>query len=196
MRPSLWSRPPSVRTAPVLRRSSMGLRTLVRSHIWLAAGAALRSLWCWPRLASYAAPRSHPKMRLAAPVAKPSWPSAKLSLAPSAPRRPRASCHSRPSPPKPARRPRHPKVHDRVLLAADPPGLHRLRTHRRQGAARVRDASPCCAGSSAPVGKNTSGAVQPADTAQYPESNATSCAAMLRDCRAHGTGRIGATSPG
>ena len=86
MRPSLWSRPPSVRTAPVLRRSSMGLRTLVRSHIWLAAGAALRSSWCWPRLASYAAPRSHPKMRLASPVAKPSWPAAKLS---SAPRRPR-----------------------------------------------------------------------------------------------------------
>jgi hypothetical protein len=89
MRPSLWSRPPSVRTAPVLRRSSMGLRTLVRSHIWLAAGAALRSLWCWPRLASYAAPRSHPKMRLASPVAKPSWLAAKLSSAQSAPRRPR-----------------------------------------------------------------------------------------------------------
>ncbi len=147
-------------------------------------------------MASYAAPRSHPKMRLASPVAKPSWPSATLSSAQSAPRRPRASCHSRPSPPKPARRPRHPKVHDRVLLAADPPGLHRLRTHRRQGAARVREASPCRAGPPALVGKNTSGAVQPADTAQYPESSATSCAAMLRDCRAHGTGRMGATSPG
>ncbi len=64
------------------------------------------------------------------------------------------------------------------------------------GAARVRDASPCRAGSPALVGKNTSGAVPPASTAQYPESNAISCEAMLRDCRAHGTARMGPTSPG
>ena len=63
-------------------------------------------------------------------------------------------------------------------------------------AARVAEASPCRAGSSALVGKNTSGAVQPADTAPDPESNATSCAAMLRDCRVHGTGRMDATSSG
>ncbi len=60
----------------------------------------------------------------------------------------------------------------------------------------MREDSPCCAGSPALVGKNTSGAVQPADTAQYPESKATRCAAMLRDCRAHGTARMGATGPG
>jgi len=60
----------------------------------------------------------------------------------------------------------------------------------------LHEASPCRAGSRALVGKNASGAVQPADTAQYPESNATSCAAMLRDCRAHSSARMGATSPG
>jgi hypothetical protein len=78
----------------------------------------------------------------------------------------------------------------------DLPSLHRLRTHRRQGAASVRDASPCRAESPALVSKNTSGAVQPADGAQYPESKATGCAAMLRDCQAHSRARIGATSPG
>ena len=67
---------------------------------------------------------------------------------------------------------------------------------RRQGAARVREDSPCRAESRALVGKNTSGAVQPADGAQYPESNATSCAALLRDCRAHSSARMGATSGG
>ena len=59
----------------------------------------------------------------------------------------------------------------------------------------LHEASPCRAGSRALVGKNASGVVQPADTAQYPESNATSCAAMLRDCRAHSRARTGATSP-
>jgi hypothetical protein len=67
---------------------------------------------------------------------------------------------------------------------------------RRQGTARVREARPCRAGSRALVGKNTSGAVQPADGAQYPESNATSCAAMLRDCQAHSSARMSSTSPG
>ncbi len=80
--------------------------------------------------------------------------------------------------------------------AADPPGMHRLRAHRRQGAARGHEDSPCRAESRALVGKNASGAVQPADGAQYPESNATSCAAMLRDCRAHSSARIGVTSGG
>jgi hypothetical protein len=47
--------------------------------------------------------------------------------------------------------------------------------------------SPCRAGPSALVGKNTSGTVQLADSAQYPGSSATSCAARLRDCRAHST---------
>jgi hypothetical protein len=61
---------------------------------------------------------------------------------------------------------------------------------------RVREDGPCRAGSRALVGKNTSGAVQPADTAQHPESNATYCAVLLRDCRAHGRARMGATSPG
>ena len=74
--------------------------------------------------------------------------------------------------------------------------MHRLRTHRRQGAARAREDSPFRAGSPALVGKNASSAVQPADTAQYPESNATSCAVMLRECRAHGRARMGETSPG
>jgi hypothetical protein len=67
---------------------------------------------------------------------------------------------------------------------------------RRQGAARVREDSPCRAGSRALVGNNTFGAVQPAEIAQDPASNATSCAAMLRDCRAHSSARLGATSPG
>ncbi len=31
---------------------------------------------------------------------------------------------------------------------------------------------------------------------QYPESNAPSCAAMLRDCQAHSSARMGATSGG
>jgi hypothetical protein len=57
MRPSLSSLPPSVHTAPVLRCSSVGLRSLARTRILLAAGAALRSSWCWPRSASYATPR-------------------------------------------------------------------------------------------------------------------------------------------
>jgi hypothetical protein len=52
MRPSLSSRPPSVHTAPVLRRRSMGLRSLLRANLVLAAGAALRSSWCWPRSGS------------------------------------------------------------------------------------------------------------------------------------------------
>jgi hypothetical protein len=60
----------------------------------------------------------------------------------------------------------------------------------------VREASPCRAGSRALVTKNTSGTVQPADGAQYPESNATGCAAMLRDCQAHSRARMGATSGG
>ncbi len=63
-------------------------------------------------------------------------------------------------------------------------------------AARVRGASPCRAGSPALVGKNTSGPVPPADTAQYPESTATSCAARLRECRARSSVPMGATSPG
>jgi hypothetical protein len=64
-------------------------------------------------------------------------------------------------------------------------------------AVRVRAGTPCCAGSSSLVGINTSGAVPPADGAQYQtESNATSCAAMLRDCQAHSRARLGATSPG
>ncbi len=46
--------------------------------------------------------------------------------------------------------------------------------------------SPCRAGLNALVGKSTSGTVQPADGAQYRESSATSCAARLRECRAHG----------
>jgi hypothetical protein len=49
--------------------------------------------------------------------------------------------------------------------------------------------SPRRAEPSALVGKNTSGTVQPADGAQYRESSATSCAARLRDCRAHGSAR-------
>ncbi len=61
---------------------------------------------------------------------------------------------------------------------------------------RIDRASPWRAGSRALVGMNASGTVQPAETAQYPESNATSCAAMLRDCRAHSSARMGATSPG
>jgi hypothetical protein len=61
---------------------------------------------------------------------------------------------------------------------------------------RIDRASPCRAGSRALVGKNTSGAVQPAETAQYPQSNATSCAALLRDCRAHSSARMGTTSGG
>ena len=60
----------------------------------------------------------------------------------------------------------------------------------------MREDSPCRAGSRSLVGNNTSGAVQPADTAQHPESNATSCAARLRDCQAHGRARMGATSLG
>jgi hypothetical protein len=57
--------------------------------------------------------------------------------------------------------------------------------------------SPCRAGPSALVGKNTSGLVQPADGAQYPESSATSCAARLRECRAHSIrARRRSTSPG
>ncbi len=83
-----------------------------------------------------------------------------------------------------------------LMPAADPPGMHRLRAHRRQGAARLHEDSPCRAESRALVGQNTSGAVQPADGAQYPESNATSCAAMLRDCRAHSSARMAATSRG
>jgi hypothetical protein len=60
----------------------------------------------------------------------------------------------------------------------------------------VREASPCHSGSRAHVGKS-SDAEQPADGAQYrTESNATSCAAMLRDCQAHSRARMGATSPG
>jgi hypothetical protein len=39
------------------RRRSVGLLSLDRTRIFLAAGAALRSSWCWPRSASYATPR-------------------------------------------------------------------------------------------------------------------------------------------
>ncbi len=45
--------------------------------------------------------------------------------------------------------------------------------------------SPCRAEPSAIIDKIASGTVQSADTAQYTESNATSCAAMLRECRTH-----------
>jgi hypothetical protein len=65
----------------------------------------------------------------------------------------------------------------------------------RIDARALREASPCRAESRALVGKNASGAVQPADGAQYPESNATSCAALLRDCRAHSSARMGSTGP-
>jgi hypothetical protein len=135
-------------------------------------------------------------MRLASPVVKQSWLAAKPSSAQPAPKRPRTQRNSRPSPPKPARRPRHPKVHDSVLARHRFAGMHRLRAHRRQGAARVREASPCRSGPRALVDKNLRGAMHPADTAQYPESNATSCAAMLRDCQEHGSPRVGTTSPG
>ena len=66
----------------------------------------------------------------------------------------------------------------------------------RIDARALREASPCRAGSRALVGKNASSAVLPAETAQYPESNAASCAAMLRDCRAHSSARMGSISPG
>jgi hypothetical protein len=66
----------------------------------------------------------------------------------------------------------------------------------RIDARALREASPCRAGSRALVGKNASSAVLPAETAQYPESNAASCAALLRDCRAHNSARMGSTSPG
>ena len=85
-------------------------------------------------------------------------------------------------------------------LRSSPIAVNRLHARaacaKTPGAARVCEASPCRSGSSALVGKNTSGAVQPADGAQYPESNATSCAALLRDCRAHGSARMDATSGG
>ena len=55
---------------------------------------------------------------------------------------------------------------------------------------------PRRAGTSAHVGKNTSGTVQPADGAQYPESTATSCAVRLRECRAHAIARRRSTRPG
>ena len=73
--------------------------------------------------------------------------------------------------------------------------MHGLNAHRRQGAAYVREANPCRAEQSALVGKN-SGTVPPAGTAQHPESNAASCAALLRDCQAHSSARMGTTSPG
>jgi hypothetical protein len=66
----------------------------------------------------------------------------------------------------------------------------------RKDAGALREASPCRAESRALVGQNTSGAVQPADGVQYHESNATSCAVMLRDCHAHSSARIGSTSTG
>ena len=73
-------------------------------------------------------------------------------------------------------------------------GLHE---HRRQGAVREREASPCRAEESrALVVKNTSDAAQPAYGAQYPESNATSCAARLQECQAHISARMSATNPG
>ena len=72
-----------------------------------------------------------------------------------------------------------------------------LQEHRRQGAAREREASLCRAeGSRALVVKNTSDAVQPADGAQYPESNATSCLARLLECQARISARMSATNPG
>ncbi len=80
--------------------------------------------------------------------------------------------------------------------ATDSPSMHGLHAHRCQGAARVRGASPCRAGSHALVGKNMSGAVQPTDGAQYLEPTAASCAARLRDFRAHTSARTDATSPG
>jgi hypothetical protein len=60
----------------------------------------------------------------------------------------------------------------------------------------VREESPCRAGPRALAGNNTFGAVRPAVDTRYPESSATSCAARLRECRAHGSARMGATSPG
>lgn len=170
---------------------------MLRTRLLFAAGAALRSSWCWPRSASYATPRCHAQMRLASPGVKFSWLAAKLSSAKSGQGRQMASCHARTSWPKPARRPRPPKVRDCVLARSPVKCLHaRAACAKTPGAARVCEASPCRSGSSALVGKNTSGTVQPADSAQSPESNATSCAAMLRDCRAHGSARMGATSPG
>ena len=80
--------------------------------------------------------------------------------------------------------------------ATDSPSIHGLRWQRRQHAASVREAIPCRAGSRALVSKNTSDAGQPADSMEYPESNATGCADLLRDCRAHSRARMGATSGG
>jgi hypothetical protein len=62
---------------------------------------------------------------------------------------------------------------------------------------RVREASkPCRAGSSELAIMNMSGTEQPADGAQHSESNATSCAAILRDCQARSSASMGATGPG
>jgi hypothetical protein len=80
--------------------------------------------------------------------------------------------------------------------AADSQGMHGLRAQRREGAARLHEASPCCAGSHALVVNSTSGGVQPADGAEYRGSNATGCAARLRECRAHGSARRRSSSPG
>ncbi len=85
------------------------------------------------------------------------------------------------------------------LRSSPPPiRLARIGGMRKDArAVRVRAGTPCRAGSSALFGINTSRAVPPADGTQYhPESNATSCAAMLRDCEAHSRARLGATSPG
>jgi hypothetical protein len=82
-------------------------------------------------------------------------------------------------------------------LRCSPPPIRLACTDcERIDARPLREASPCRAGSRALVSKNTSGAVQPADGAQHPESNATSCAAMLRDCQAHSSARMGSTSSG
>ena len=89
------------------------------------------------------------------------------------------------------------KGRDCVLARSPVNRLHaRAACAKTPGAARVCEASPCRSGSSALVGKNTSGAVQPTDTAQHRESNATSCAALLRDCRGHSSARRRSTSPG
>jgi hypothetical protein len=57
-------------------------------------------------------------------------------------------------------------------------------------AARVRTASSCRAASSALVVKKMSDTEEPADGAEYAESNATSCAERLRECQAHSSARL------
>ncbi len=65
---------------------------------------------------------------------------------------------------------------------------------------RARDCmltdGPRRAGTSAHVGTNTSGTLPPVETTRHPESKATSCAALLRECRAHGSARRRSTGGG